>query len=147
MRGVYSLSTTTGSFTTGDICSIEAPAAESVEILEAHIEVQNPTSGEDLDISVHRCTVNPTGPAAATPEPTEENEAASSAVVRVVPTGETQESAAIYRRAFPAETGWHYTPTPEQRRQIAAGGSVVFKCNTTITSATLIICVDYREIG
>lgn len=147
MRGVYSASATISSFTTGDIFSIEAPATESVELLEVHVEVQNPTAGEDLDISAHRCTVNPTGGTTVTPEPTEEADAAASSTVRQQPTGETQEAAAQIRRGFPVETGWHWTPTPEQRRYIQGGGAMVFKMNTTITSATLIFTLEFREIG
>lgn len=148
MRGVYSVATTVTTFTSGDILSIESASTEIVELLELHVEVQDPTSGEDLDIEINRCTVNPTG-GAATPavKPDEAGDQASGSTVRTVPTGETQEADPIYRRGYPVETGWHYLPIPEQRKYVEPGGSIVITCNTTITSSTLVVYAEWREIG
>lgn len=150
MRGSYTAVGTIATFTTGDILEIKAPASEAVELLEAHFEVQDPKAREDMDISIYRQTVASTGGGnGVTPEPNEESDVASSSTVKSCGTpltGDTQGNV-IHRRGYPVETGWHYTPTPESRKRIKAGGAILFTMNTTLTSGTLIFCVEFVEMG
>lgn len=150
MRGTYTAVGTISSFTTGDILEIKAPAGEAVELLEAHFEVQDPKAREDMDISIYRQTVPSTGGGdAVTPEPNEESDAAASSTVKscgTALTGDTQGNV-CHRRGYPVETGWHYTPTPESRKRITGGSAILFSMNTTLTSGTLIFCVEFAEMG
>ena len=150
MRGVYTISDTFSSFTTGNILEIKAPSTLVLELLEAHFEIQDPKAREDMDISMLRMTVPSTGGGAAiTPQSTEEGGPASAATVKkcsVALTGAT-EGAVMHRRGYPVETGWHFTPTPEQRKRIKPSGAILFKMNSTVSSGLLIISVDYVEMG
>jgi hypothetical protein len=148
MRGVYTVTDTFASFTTGDIGELICPANSILELLEVHVEMQDPKSREDLDVSITQMSVSATGGGTlVTPYPAEDGDQAFGGSYRRANTSLTGGTPGNtnYRRGFPVETGWHYTPTPEQRKRSPTGWR--FTMNTSVTSGLLIVSIDFVEMG
>lgn len=148
MRGAYSITDTFSGFTTGDIGELICPSDTVLELLEVHVEMQDPKAREDMDVEITQMSVSATGGGTlVTPRPMEDGDQAASSSYRRANTALTGGTPGndVYRRGYPVETGWHFTPTPEQRKRSPRGWR--FTMNTTLTSGLLIVQIDYVEMG
>ena len=143
MQGVYTATakiTTTG----GDVLAITAASNISIEILRAELS-SNDETNIMAECGLYRAT-SATG-TAVTELQTEPGAATATATVVHTATPTGQASDALYRAFAPMTGGWIYAPTPEERIVVKGGACLILELTETITSASVIGTLVWREIG
>lgn len=144
MRGVFTA--TAKITTTGDqILAITAASDESIEILRAEI-TSNDETNVMAECGLYRAT-SATGTAVTEKATEAKDDGSHSATVVHTATPTGQEADAVYRSFAPLTGGWIYSPIPEERIVLAGGDCLILELTETITSASIIGSITWREIG
>jgi len=151
MRGVYSIRFSGTITTAKTILQIKAGAASALEILRASITNTTVDASDSGEAQILRKSAAATV-TSFTPLLWDPADQAAKAVGGTAATGHTAtvegtDTDILVAEGFNVLNGWLWLPTPEERIIVPQGGIIGLKTAVTITSATLLGIMVFREIG
>ena len=152
MRGVYSVHASIATITTAvTLLQIKAGSASALEILRAWITNGTASADDIFEAQILRKTAAATV-TSFTPLLFDPSDQAAKAVGGTAATGHTAtdegtDGNILVREAASILAGWTWLPTPEERIVVPQGGFIALKSGITITSATLVCGMIFRELG
>lgn len=151
-RGVYSVTASIATVTAAKtLIQLKAGPNTAIELLRAWITNGSVTTDDNVEGQILRKTAAATV-TSFTPLKFNPLDGAADSVGGTTATGtnasaEGTDGDILAREGFSILAGWVWLPTPEERIVVPSAGFLALKSAITITSATLICGMIFRELG
>lgn len=133
------------------IIQIKAGAAKGLEIMRAHVTQSTVTASTMARIQLLRktlaATVTSFTPLKLDPDAVAAAAVGGTAATGITATVEGTDGDILHTAAFNMVSGWLYSPIPEERIIVPAGGIIALKFPAAPTSATWDAQIKFRELG